>query len=1377
MKRNAKNIRLLILLALAVISFTNVFGKKFVVSENAPQTITPVYFSRVPSGGDTVYISSNRTLSLKFQKFYGNESKPIVFINDGGRVNISDLNNWGALTFENCQYIKVTGTGSSNVKYGFKLAAQTSGLTFSEFSSDCEAEFIEIDHDGFFGIYAKKDFGGNPPIPYPVFKNLIIHDTRISSVSEGMYLGETRSPGMEFCHVRVYNNIITNTRREGIQVANMVEDVEVYNNVIINSGLGHEEYQLNNFQIGDNSVGKYYNNILIGAPALGMIVMGSGDIEIFNNYIEDNKGFFIDDRKFTTPYAPISLKNNFLLKINNSNILTNYNELNPVIITGNLFDGTSPLVSSSTASENNITITNNQLRNLPRITFVDTINYIVNPNSAYKNMGPVAPSVVDMNDWPILDSLKASYFIPFGKTTEIKLRASVTDNDLLTFSVDSLPSFLSLVDSTNGSSKIVLSPAKADLGSHNLLITVSDKSHQATDRQMIKITVISPDNHKPEIRPTQNLTIQNLKETIIPIYVVDEDKDNLVLNLPDAFDFVKVKAVNDTAFNLIVKPKYLDTGDYQLRLSLTDSFSEAVTYTLPIHIEKASVTANTPVYRLDCGGGVDIEMNGNELNWEHVRINSGKQYVKTLSWETGSGSYKGINNTTAPDNVFGSYSFDYPGGTEMQWKFPMANGKYRVNLFFRERQTDFDENGNKSVFNVTIENTGVLNNFSIFDESGENPLQKTFETVVQDQELNINFHRLSGVPKICGIEIIFLEAGNMPPVISTITSVLMNEGDTLLIPLQITDDNPFVVNNSTVSATNFPSFASLKVDTANNTASIFLAPDYSTSGTYKDLQIRVSDGEFTDSTYFTIVVNDKVKPNYPNWTLQDSITMNEGETLTLENIAFDPEGDSLTVTVFGSEFVSIQKISGLWKLTLTPDYYSSGTYTIDLTATDQNNYTSNFLLSVTVQNVNSQIILSSDMITDGVTGGSLDSPNYLVDEQNLTPENSGIPVSKSWKPAYNSNNAPFNVTIDLGAVYEVTEIAIHDMNDVGQMIVSVAENGLWHELYSERTDSYNDWKTKEIKIYSRYIQLTFDADLGAYINEIILYGTKIVDDSVQTSSIYRKPGIVAEENTVRQIILLPEMITDEVSGGSLDSPRYLVNEQSLDVDNNDHATSKCWKPYYNSNNAPYNVTIDLGSEYVVKKIYFHDMFDVGPMVISYGKPGSWTTLYIENFDTFNNWISQEVDVQTRYLRLTLESGSGANTNEIIVYGYSIPTAKEKSVIIPSEISGNKYLVNTGQENNLFIDSKLDTGEIKVFPTIFSQEIHVNIQDEQNEEYSIALYSSDGKIITRDRIDHKISTTKSYSVDEWNLTPGIYVLKISKGNSTASTKTFKLIKKA
>jgi hypothetical protein len=1377
MKRCKRNIRFFGLLILVVASVTNVHAGKFVVLQSSPKVITPNYFSSVPTGGDTIYISSERTLGLKFQNFYGNESRPIVFINYGGQVNINDLTYWGALTFENCQYIKVTGTGYSAVKYGFKLAAQTSGLTFCELSSDCEADHIEIDHKGFFGIYAKKDYSGNPPTPRPVFNNLIIHDTYISHVSEGMYLGETKSPGMEFHHVRVYNNIVKNTGREGIQVANMVEDVEIYNNVIINSGLEHETYQTNNFQIGDNTVGKYYNNIFISAPAWGIITMGSGDIEISNNYLESNTGVFIDNRIFTTLYAPIAITKNYFLKTNNTNVLLNYNELNPIIAANNRYDGSCPFMISSTASQPNIISNNNQQASLQSITFQDTVNYLVSSNSVYKNMGPTA-TMVPMNDWPVLDSLKANYYTTFGKTTLIPLHASVADGDGLSFSIDSLPPFVSLTDSINGYAVLKLLPTQNNVGTHTFLVSVSDASHHASDRQLIQVTVAPPTNHCPEMKPVSNITVNNLQETVVPIYVSDLDSDPLALTLLNDLDFITINSVNDSTFNLVVKPKYLETGDYSLNLSLTDSLSKSIIYTIPLHVKQLPLSSNTPIYRLDCGGYKNI--NADNLDWEPVRTGFyGKKYVATSSWETGSSTYKGINNTTAPNSVFGSYNYDYPGNTELQWKFPVTNGKYKVNLFFRERQSDITNDGSKAIFNVSIEDTKVLSNFCIFDENGENPLQKTFETTVKDRELSINFFQIAGKPKISAIEVIFLEAGNMPPVIDSINNVQMNEGETSTIPLQITDDAAFVVSTSSITAANFPSFASLKIDKQNNRASITLSPDFSGAGTYKNLLIKASDGEFSDSTLFDVVVANRVQPNYPNWSIPDALALGEGETKTITNIAFDPENDLFTVTAVGPGFVSVQKDGSGWNLKVAPDYNNAGTYTVYLTATDQNNYTSKDSIFISVQNVNPQIILTPGMITDEVSGGSIDSPNYLVDEQNLTPENAGVPISKSWKPAYNATNAPYNVTIDLGAVYDLTKIALHDMNDMGPLVISTVNSGKWQELYTEVTDFYNTWKTKDVSITARYIRLTLNAGSGAFINEISLFGTKVMDEAVQKNKDYLKPEVIIAEQTVKQIILSPAMITDEVKGGSIDSPTYLVDEQNLNIDRKEHAVSKSWKPYYNSTKAPYNTTIDLGSEYVIKKICFHDMNNTGPMIISYGEPGNWTVLYTENFSTYNNWLTKEVGVQTRYLRLTLEAGSGAFTNELMVFGYATgltdAVTVEKSAVISNTISENtgelKEVENLATTTDSF---DLNQEEVTVYPTIFSQDLHLQIKDGQNDEYTISLIKSNGQLIVEDHVFHSSLTTKSYSTSQWNLSPGIYIMKIKRGNLSTS-KTFKLIK--
>lgn len=357
--------------------------------------VTLSYFAVPPIGGDTIKILADRTETLKFEGLTGAPGNPIIVINSGGQVNI-ETDNFGALKFSDCQHIKVTGTGDDDYHYGFRLLGIECGLQFSGYSSDVEAEFIEIrgNDDVFFGIYAKKDFGGEPPVPYPQFNNLIIHDNYIHDVSEGMYIGETTSPGMEFRHVKVYNNIVTDTHRECIQVANGVEDIEIYNNLLVNAGLFGLYGQSNIIQVGGNTVAKVYNNILKTAPDYGIINLGMGDNYLYNNYIEDCKGIFIDDRYIPNEEAPVVVSDNLFLSTDGGEIVRNMNEINPIFIENNQYDTDLPFFNHATEEQPPVLVVeNNTLGSIQKLNFTIE-NGLYFPAAdlpeAYKGLGPVA---------------------------------------------------------------------------------------------------------------------------------------------------------------------------------------------------------------------------------------------------------------------------------------------------------------------------------------------------------------------------------------------------------------------------------------------------------------------------------------------------------------------------------------------------------------------------------------------------------------------------------------------------------------------------------------------------------------------------------------------------------------------------------------------------------------------------------------------------------------------------------------------------------------------------------------------------------------------------------------------------------------------------
>ncbi len=388
---------LIVVVSLFFTSWTfSQLNRKIILDTNSPYIISQESVGNL-SGGDTIFISSERTRPLRFKSIEGNASAPIVVINQGGQVKIDGItdNAWGALVFENCKYIKLSGKGHPSFKYGFSLSAMESGVAFSELSSDCEVENVKISHEGFFGIFAKKDYNSNPPNPAPVFNNLIIHDCFIENVSEGMYIGETKSPGMEFKNLKIYNNIVRNTQRESIQIANAVENVEIYNNTLINAGLENEKYHKNNLQIGDNSVASIYNNIFKGAPDYGVIIMGKGNVDTYNNYFENNKGIFIDNRIFSDTTLSLNIELNYFKSLTGQEVIRNMNEKNPIKIQYNVYDTSIDFYRDLNSTDNEI-ISENFLETVAPLLFVDSAssNYALTEASAiiYNNIGATGGS-------------------------------------------------------------------------------------------------------------------------------------------------------------------------------------------------------------------------------------------------------------------------------------------------------------------------------------------------------------------------------------------------------------------------------------------------------------------------------------------------------------------------------------------------------------------------------------------------------------------------------------------------------------------------------------------------------------------------------------------------------------------------------------------------------------------------------------------------------------------------------------------------------------------------------------------------------------------------------------------------------------------------
>lgn len=264
--------------------------------------------------GDVVCIDAgNRPARLHLINFHGTEQNPIIFVNYGGQVVIDD-NYWWTFKIGESSHFRVTGTGDPNVEYGFKFSQNFNGqgavFEIKDSSTDYELDHIEladspngISGNG-FSLKTHPECDGSITQDNFTTYNTIIRDNKVGNiVGEGIYLGsswyhtgdpadcdnngskESKLPPPPMKGVRVYNNIISDTGRDGIQLGSATHDVEVYNNTIENVGTGMQGGHRSGIQINPGTSGRFYNNFVRGSSEIGIFDTGRGDTLIFNNVI------------------------------------------------------------------------------------------------------------------------------------------------------------------------------------------------------------------------------------------------------------------------------------------------------------------------------------------------------------------------------------------------------------------------------------------------------------------------------------------------------------------------------------------------------------------------------------------------------------------------------------------------------------------------------------------------------------------------------------------------------------------------------------------------------------------------------------------------------------------------------------------------------------------------------------------------------------------------------------------------------------------------------------------------------------------------------------------------------------------------------------
>ncbi len=302
-------------------------------------------------------------------------------------------------------------------------------------------------------------------------------------------------------------------------------------------------------------------------------------------------------------------------------------------------------------------------------------------------------------------------------------------------------------------------------------------------------------------------------------------------------------------------------------LAASDTFNVAV-------VSPAQAFPNNTIFRINSGGGaVSNFARDNFFNASSIFSTGATIDVSDAS----------IPNST-PAGIFKTTRFDFNGGSELQYAFPVNPGSYEVTLFFAEIYSPVFKVGGR-VFDVSIEGVLQLDDFDVFAAAGagNKGIARTF-TVTSDGTLNIDFGHVVENPMVMGIQIVDLNpVVNAGPRVNQIGPVVNHQsGQTTTINVGAVDSESDVIS---LSVTGLPEFASF-VDNGNGTGTITVSSAATDEGLF-GVTVQAASGTpaLTDLASFTL----NVAPFVPQPLPQEVININAGGPALSGDPGFVPD--------------------------------------------------------------------------------------------------------------------------------------------------------------------------------------------------------------------------------------------------------------------------------------------------------------------------------------------------------------------------------------------------------------------------------------------------------------------------------------------------------
>ena len=562
-------------------------------------------------------------------------------------------------------------------------------------------------------------------------------------------------------------------------------------------------------------------------------------------------------------------------------------------------------------------------------------------------------TVNDVNQAPELAPI-GNQAVAEGASLTVAISASDADGNNVSLSASGLPAFASLTDNGDGTASLGINPSFTDAGTYTVSVSVTDDGTPVLSDSETFDIVVGGTNQAPILNAIANQSVDEGASLTIGLSATDADGDTVVLSASGLPAFASLTDNGDGTGSISVNPGFTDAGSHTITVTVTDNgdpaLSDAETLTLIVNnVNQAPVLAPIGNQAVAEGGSLTVAINANDADGNNLSLSAtglpafasltdngdGTASLAVNPGFTDAGTYTvSISATDDGTPVLSdSETFDIVVGGTNQAPVLDAIGNQSVDegasLTIGLSATDAD--GDTLVLSAS-----GLPAFASLTDNGDGTGSISVNPGFTDAGIHTITVTLTdnGDPTLSDAETLTLTVNNAnrSPVLESINVPLVNEGDSVTVPVVATDPDG---DNLSFSATDLPEFVAL-IDSREGTASLQIEAPLGSAGTYV-ITICVADDNtpsLVTCETVSIVVGD-VNQNPEIAPIGDQ-SVAEGDSINVALSASDADGDNLAFSAVGlPSFATLSDNGdGTAVLSVAPGFEDSGNYPVTITVTD-----------------------------------------------------------------------------------------------------------------------------------------------------------------------------------------------------------------------------------------------------------------------------------------------------------------------------------------------------------------------------------------------------------------------------------------------------------